>query len=107
MTDFKKMNQEEFETLVASKGKAALAWYIEQLKTEVPTKVYPRIKNAEGKSVVDKNQEPKIEMRAKSFIAIKSEFATKFAPQLAPKAKEKAPSRDDRISRLESLLNTL
>ena len=108
MTPFNKMQQKEFEELVATKGKAAVLWLIEQYETEVPTKIYPRIKGEDGKTKVDKTAEPKIEMRPKSFIAIKSEFAEKFAPELAPKAKAKVEAkRSDRVEALKKLLATM
>ena len=108
MTSFAKMKQDEFEALVASKGKEAVAWLIEQYASTEPYEVYPKITNAEGKKVADKTQPPKIEYRAKSFISIKSEFAAKFAPELAPKAKEKtAPSRADRAEALKKLLESM
>ena len=108
MTSFAKMKQDEFEALVASKGKEAVKWLMEQYKATEPTKVYPRVVNAAGKKVVDKTQEPKIEMRPKSFISIKSEFAAKFAPELAPKAKEKTEvTRADRVAALAKLLETM
>lgn len=107
MTDFKKMDKKEFHALVASKGKEAVKWLIEQYKLQEPTKVYPRKKNDEGKSVKDTSAEPKIEMRPKSFIAIKSDFAAKYAPELAPKAKTKTTDRSDDIAALEALLSAL
>ena len=107
MTDFKKMDKKEFHALVASKGKEAVKWLIEQYKIVEPTNVYPRVKGDDGKWRADKSQEPKIEMRPKAFIAIKSDFAAKFAPELAPKAKEKSSDRADDIAALEALLATL
>lgn len=103
MQDFKKMNQKEFEDFVFSKGKDAALWYVNAYAEKVPTEVYPRIKNAEGKSVVDKTQPPKIELRPKSFIALKSEFAAKFAPELAPKAK-KTETQESHLDALKARL---
>lgn len=102
-TPLNKMKQDEFEALVASKGKEAVKWLIEQYTKTEEIPVYP--KGEDGKA--DKTQEPTMKARPKSFISIKSEFAAKFMPELAPKAKSKTDNRDARVKALEELLKTL
>lgn len=63
-------------------------WLKAECKKKTPYKVYPRVK-VEGKSVVDKTAEPKIEMRPISFIQIKSDFVEQFMPELKPKKVKK------------------
>lgn len=74
-----------------------VAWLKETAAKQVPYKVYPRIK-VDGKTVADKSQEPKIEMRPISFVQIKTAFLEKF--NLAPAKKEKAPTMYDVIASL-------
>lgn len=74
-----------------------VAWLKSIAATKVEYKVYPRIK-VDGKMVVDKSQEPKIEMRPISFIQIKMAFLEKFG--LKEPAKAKAPTMFDKIAAL-------
>lgn len=74
-----------------------VAWLKETAAKKVPYKIYPRTK-INGKSVADKSQEPKIEMRPISFVQIKTEFLEKFA-LTAPK-KPKEPTMYDKIAAL-------
>ena len=85
-----------------------IAWCQENDKVEwlkkiaakkTPYKVYPRIK-VDGKSVVDKSQEPKIEMRPISYIQIKQEIVDKFMPELKPAAKPKKKTFYEKIAEL-------
>ena len=64
-----------------------------------PCKVYPRIK-VDGKVITDKTATPKIEKRPITFIQLKMDFVETFMPEIAPKAKEKAPTMYDRIKAL-------
>lgn len=63
------------------------AWLKEFVTTKVPCKVYPR-KTVDGKSVADKTQEPKTEMRTPSYTMVKQAFATKFMPEIIPEKKK-------------------
>lgn len=74
-----------------------IAWLKEVAARKVPYKVYPR-KKVDGKSVADKSQEPKIEMRPISFVQIKTEFLEHF--NLAAPKKEKEPTMYDLIASL-------
>lgn len=74
-----------------------VAWLKATAAKEVPYKVYPRIK-VDGKMVVDKSQEPKVEMRPISFIQLKTEFLTHF--KLAAPAQPKKPTMYDIIANL-------
>ena len=59
-------------------------WYNATIQKSYPQKVYPRIE-VDGKKVLDKSQEPKIEMKPITFVQLKAEFIEKFFPELAPK----------------------
>lgn len=74
-----------------------VAWLKEIAAKKVEYKIYPRIK-VDGKSVADKTQEPKIEMRPVSFVQIKTAFLEKFG--LKEPAKPKAPTMFDKINAL-------
>lgn len=93
--DTKNLTIEDIITYCQEHGE--VKWLKEIAKTQVEYKVYPRVK-VDGKMVVDKTQEPKIEMRPISFIQIKTAFLEKFG--LKAPAKPKAPSMYDRIANL-------
>lgn len=92
----------------------AVAWLKEVAAQKVEYKVYPRVKvpkvdengnpilDKKGKpatrSTVDKNAEPKIEMRPISFVQIKAAFLDKFG--LAETKKEEASTMYDLIANL-------
>jgi hypothetical protein len=76
------------------KANNQVAWLKEEAAKEVPTKKYPRVKNAEGKSVADKSAEPIIEVRPISFIQLKYEFCKKFMPELLPQGSSKKSMRE-------------
>lgn len=95
--DFKTMTIEDIMAWCQANNQ--VAWLKEIANKQVPCKVYPRIKK-DGKSVVDKSQEPTIQMRKITFIQIKTEFVNKFMPDLAPKAKAKKKSMYDLIAEL-------
>lgn len=64
-----------------------VAWLKEIASQKVEYKIYPR-KKVDGKSVADKSQEPRIEMRPISFVQIKTAFLEKFNLAAPKKAKE-------------------
>ena len=67
-------------------------------------KIYPKKKivdeNGKKKTVADKSATPKIEKRPISFIQLKRDFVVTFMPELAPKAKDKAPTMYELIADL-------
>lgn len=66
-------------------------WYNTELTKTFPQKIYPRIEK-DGKKVLDKTQEPTIEMRPITFVQLKADFIEKFFPELAPKNDKAKPS---------------
>lgn len=74
-------------------------WLKKKANEKRACKVYPRIK-VDGKSVADKNAEPKIEKRPISFIQLKIDFVDKFMPEIAPEKKAKEPTFYDKIKNL-------
>lgn len=95
--DFKTMKIEDIIKWCQDNNQ--VAWLKEIAAKKVPCEVYPRIKK-DGKSIADKSQEPTIEMRPITFVQIKSEFATKFMPEIAPKAKGKKKTMYELIAEL-------
>lgn len=95
--DYKNMSIEDI--IAWCQANNQVAWLKETAAKKVEYKVYPRVKNEEGKLVVDKSAEPKIEMRPISFIQIKIAFVEKFMPEIAPK-KTKKPTMYDLIAAL-------
>lgn len=81
-----------------------VSWLKATASQQTDYKVYPRIKvkdeNGKTKWKADKTQAPTIEKRPISFIQLKKEFVYKFMPELAPKAKEKAPTMYELIANL-------
>ena len=75
-------------------------WLKKIASKKVPYEVYPRIKNAEGKSVADKTQKPIRKMRKISFVQIKSKFVEEFMPEIKPEKKAKEENMFDRINAL-------
>lgn len=74
-----------------------VAWLKEIAAQKVPYKIYPR-KKVDGKSVADKSQEPRIEMRPISFVQIKTAFLEHF--NLGTPAKPKEPTMYEIIANL-------
>lgn len=95
--DYKNMSIEDIITWCQQHNQ--VSWLKETAAKKMEYKVYPRVKNEEGKLVVDKSAEPKIEMRPISFIQIKIAFVDKFMPEIAPK-KNKKPTMYDLIAAL-------
>lgn len=75
-----------------------VAWLKAEAAKKVPCKVYPKVEK-DGKKVVDKTAEPKIEQRPITFIQIKNNFVRQFMPELLPK-KEKQATMYDLINAL-------
>lgn len=101
--NYKNINQDFIFSYCEENGQ--LEWLLEVTSQKTAYKVYPRKKvtvtaedgTTKTKSVVDKTQEPKIEYRPISFIAVKNEFCEKFMPELLPKASEtKKPTLKER-----------
>ena len=76
-----------------------VAWLKEEMKKQVPYKIYPKVEK-DGKMVVDKSAEPKIEMRPITFIQVKNDFLRQFMPEIAPKTKEKKPTMYELVAAL-------
>lgn len=95
--DFKTMSIDDIITWCKANNQTA--WLKDFCNTKVECKVYPRVEK-DGKKVADKTAAPTIQMRKPTFIQIKTAFAQKFMPEIAPKAKEKKPSMYDRIAAL-------
>lgn len=74
-------------------------WLKKTAAKKVDYKVYPKVKDANGKLVADKSQAPKIEKRPISFIQLKAEFVDKWMPELKP-ASSKKQTMYDRIKSL-------
>ncbi len=75
-------------------------WLKKTAAKEVWYEVYPRVKNADGKSVADKTQKPTRKKRKISFVQIKSLFVEKFMPEIKPTKKEKKLNMFDKINAL-------
>ena len=75
-------------------------WLKATASQKTAQKVYPKVKNAEGKMVKDKTAKPSIVYTPISFIEIKTAFVEKFMPEIAPKKKEKKPTMYDIIANL-------
>lgn len=75
--DYTTMNIDDIIKYCQEQGPEAVAWLKEIAEKKVEYKIYPRIK-VDGKSVADKSQEPKIEMRPISFVQLKTAFCEKF-----------------------------
>jgi hypothetical protein len=95
--DYTTMNIDDIIKYCQEQGPEAVAWLKETAAKKVEYKIYPRIK-VDGKSVADKSQEPKIELRPISFVQLKTAFCEKFGLGM-PKA-PKAPSMYDKIAAL-------
>lgn len=76
-----------------------VAWLKATASKKVEYKVYPKVKDANGKWHSDKSATPTVEMRPISFIQIKIAFVNEFMPEIAPKAQKKE-SMYDRIMAL-------
>lgn len=90
--DYKKLNIEQIIEWCKEHGE--VAWLKDIASQKVECKVYPKVKNAEGKLVTDKKAEPVIEERPITFIQIKIAFCEKFMPEIMPKKKEKVSMYD-------------
>lgn len=95
--DYKNIDIHYIINYCKEQGPDAVAWLKKTAAKQVPYKVYPRTK-VDGKSVADKSQEPRIEMRPISFVQIKTEFLEHF--KLAAPAKAKEPTMYDLIANL-------
>ena len=96
--DYKKMQIEDIINWCVANNETA--WLKEAASRQVDYKVYPRVKDENGKWHTDKNQDPRIEKRPISFVQLKIEFVNKFMPEIAPKKKEKEPNMYQRIALL-------
>lgn len=67
-------------------------WLKAKVEETTEVKVYPKVKNANGKMVSDKSKKPKIEVRPISFLQVKNDFCAKFMPELLPKKGNKKKS---------------
>ena len=75
-------------------------WLKKTANKEVWYEVYPRVKNAEGKSVADKTQKPVKKKRKISFVQLKSQFVDSFMPEIKPSKKPKKQTMFDKINAL-------
>ncbi len=66
-----------------------VAWLKKAANKKVDVKIYPKVKNEEGKLVADKSKKPTIKKRPISFIQLKNEFVTEFMPEIRPKKVQK------------------
>lgn len=96
--DYKKMDINDIIAWCKEHGE--VEWLKATAAKKVEYKVYPKVKDADGKMVSDKSATPKIEMRPISFIQIKIAFCEKFMPEIMPKKKDKKPSMYDLIASL-------
>ena len=78
------------------KANNQVEWLKAEAAKQMPCKVYP--KGTDGKK--DKNAAPIVEMRPITFIQIKTDFANKFMPEIAPKKKDAKPSMYELIAAL-------
>lgn len=85
--DYMKMTIEDVIAWCQANGQ--VAWLKAKAQETREFKVYPKVKNEEGKMVVDKSQPYQIEMRPISFIQLKKDFVEQFMPEIAPKATKK------------------
>ena len=85
--DYMKMTIEDVIAWCQANGK--VDWLKAKAQEKREFKVYPKVKNEEGKMVVDKSQPYKIEFRPISFIQLKKDFVNEFMPEIAPKAQKK------------------
>ena len=96
--DYKKMDINDIINWCKENGE--VEWLKATAAKKVEYKVYPKVKDANGKMVSDKTAKPKIEKRPISFIQIKIAFCEKFMPEIMPKKKEKKQTMYDLISSL-------
>lgn len=96
--DYKKMDINDI--IDWCKEHDEVEWLKATAAKKVECKVYPKVKNAEGKLVTDKSAKPKVEKRPITFIQIKIAFCEKFMPEIMPKKKDKKPSMYDLIASL-------
>lgn len=90
--DYKKMNLEDI--IEWCKKNNQVDWLKKKSSKYVEVLVYPRVKNEEGKFVVDKTQKPKAKKRRISFIQLKNEFVNEFMPEIRPAKLEKKTMYD-------------
>lgn len=77
------------------KANGQVEWLKETAKTLIDKPIYPKIKNAKGKMVEDKTQEPIGTTKVRiDFINLKKAFALKFMPEIMPKAAKKQSMYD-------------
>ena len=90
--DYKSMNLEDI--IAWCKKNNQVAWLKKAAAKKVDVKIYPKIKNEEGKLVADKTQKPTSKKRPISFIQLKNEFVDEFMPEIRPKSVEKKTMYD-------------
>lgn len=76
-------------------------WLKAKTAEKVEVKVYPTTIDENGKKVIDKSQEPTIELRPITFIQLKAAFIDTFMPEARPSKKaKKKPTMADYIATL-------
>lgn len=93
--DFKSMTLEDI--MAWCKANNQVDWLKSAATKKVPYKVYPKIEK-DGKKVVDKTAEPKVEMRLISYVQLKMDFIRLFMPELLPK-------KDKKLTMYEKIAN--
>lgn len=90
----------QFPEIIAwCKANNQVAWLKAEMQKLVPYKIYPKVKK-DGKMVVDKSAEPKIEMHPIPFIQVRNDFIRQFMPELLPPKKEKKKTMYELVAEL-------
>ena len=96
MVDYKNCTIDDIIEWCKSNGE--VAWLKKEASKKADYKVYPIVKDAEGKRKADKTQPYTIEKRPVSFLQIKKAFYEKFFPEMIPEAKSKETMFDKIMS---------